>query len=287
MTKRITACIPYYQTRRYVRRAVESLLLQRHRDLTVVVVNDGDPDPPWRELAHINDRRLVRISLPYNYGPYFATAAVLNASPDEYFLIQDADDWSDENRISQLLRVIEHDCSDFAVSRQWWYVEQADGKHRPSDNRKGGMVDGASSPALRYRFPHHGLWRTRSLRMLGGYYGGFRVSYDVLLTNLVLLTGKVSYVAAPLYHYLIRRGSLTTSGTTGLASPLRAAVWKTISPIYERAYAWQVAMNDCQITSNQLMEWIRQSCRQYVDSTSLAALSDASERVAYALRSAR
>src|SRR5437588_10894426 len=65
---RVTACIPYFQTRRYIRRAVESLLKQTYHNLTVVVVNDGDPEPPWRELADINDRRLVRVSLPYNFG---------------------------------------------------------------------------------------------------------------------------------------------------------------------------------------------------------------------------
>src|ERR1700692_1505713 len=96
--RRIVACIPYYDCRRYVRRAVLSLLSQTHSNITVVVVNDGDPKSPWSELADIRDPRLVRFDMTANHGPYFASAVVLNATTAPYFLVQDADDWSTPDR---------------------------------------------------------------------------------------------------------------------------------------------------------------------------------------------
>src|SRR5262245_35812210 len=89
--QRVTVSIPYFRCKPYICRAVESILEQTYHHLTVVVVNDGDPEPPWDQLAHIDDPRLVRFNLAANYGRYFVDAVVLNATPDLYFVVQDAD----------------------------------------------------------------------------------------------------------------------------------------------------------------------------------------------------
>src|SRR5208282_5726799 len=94
----------------------ESLLTQTHRSLTVVVINDGDLDPPWARLAHIWDPRLVRFNLNANHGPYFATAVALNATSASFLLIQDADDWSSPNRVEVLLSNLQEHHTDFAFS---------------------------------------------------------------------------------------------------------------------------------------------------------------------------
>src|SRR5258708_34328454 len=111
---RITACVPYFRCNSHIRRAVESLLVQTQQNLRVVIINDGDPNPPWDCLADIDDSRLVRTTLTSNRGPYFATSVVLNATPDQYLLIQDADDWSAPGRVSRLLSQMMCDRSDFA-----------------------------------------------------------------------------------------------------------------------------------------------------------------------------
>src|SRR5450631_1770137 len=114
--RRILACIPYFNCKRYVRRAVDSLLTQTHRELTVLVVNDGDRDP-----------RLVRYSSNANHGPYFTLAAALDATTAPYLLIQDADDWSDPRRAALLLEMLQREGTDLAVSAQPQYVEQGNG----------------------------------------------------------------------------------------------------------------------------------------------------------------
>src|SRR5690606_4514374 len=96
----VVVSIPCFGCHRYIARSVESILQQTYTDIQVVVVNDGDPRPPWEALSHIDDPRLVRFSLPENYGPYFAHAVVLAATSSPYFLVQDADDWSDPERIA-------------------------------------------------------------------------------------------------------------------------------------------------------------------------------------------
>src|SRR5207245_3871142 len=109
-TKQVVACIPYFRCEEYVKQAVCSLLAQTHKDIVVVVINDGDLEtPPWPELSDITDPRLVRFDLAVNYGPYFALEICLRATKSPYFLIQDADDWSDLYRVEKLLYTLNND----------------------------------------------------------------------------------------------------------------------------------------------------------------------------------
>jgi len=244
--RRIVACIPYYNCRQYLRRAVTGLLSQTHRNLVVVVVNDGDPQAPWDLLADIADARLVRFNLAANRGPYFANAVVLNATSAPFFLVQDADDWSNPARAASLLDRLESDGSDFAVSAQLHFVGHGSDRRITAVRwaastadampRKRFTVSRALGPEFAYRAPHHGLFRSEALRRVGGYYGGFRVGYDTILTNFILMTGRISHVARPLYYRQVRPESLTHSPVTGNGSSFAASSQRAIVSLYRHCF---------------------------------------------------
>ena len=62
------------------------------------------------------------------------------------------------------------------------------------------------------------MFRREALERIGGYYAGFRMNYDTLLTNFLLMTGRVSFVDEPHYQYVIRPDSLSHSHATGVRS---------------------------------------------------------------------
>jgi glycosyltransferase involved in cell wall biosynthesis len=253
----VTACVPYFRCRKYIRRAVQSLLNQTYYDLKVIVVNDGDPTPPWDLLRDIHDHRLVRFDLHTNNGPYYASAVVLNATGSPYFLIQDADDWSDPRRTETLVRRLRRDGSDFAVSDQ--FVQG----HLPGRGLQTSSVLWRVPLNLRltsqymWRGPHHGLYRTKTLRALGGYYGGFRMSYDAFLINMVIMTGRISHVESPLYHRTVRLHSLTTSATTGMSSEYRRIVDLALAELYGKAFGWYQRYLAGEIDAVRLVRTIR------------------------------
>jgi glycosyltransferase involved in cell wall biosynthesis len=282
----VIASVPCFRTRPYVRRAVESLLAQTHRDLTVVVTADGDPDPPWAELAHIRDRRLIRFSLRKNHGPYFVHQVVLAASASPYFLIQDADDWSLQDRVSRLLETLVAEGSDMAFSAWQQYRVAGDGFLRPDSirwRRREAYPEGSCTGKPRVKTPrerflfdpvltddfdnrasHHGLFRRKALERIGGYYGGFRINYDTLLTNLLLTTGKVSFVDTPLYCYLLRNDSLSHSESTGAKSETRRRIKEQQAAIYREALQYRRAWIGQQLTSPEFMSRIRSLSTRFV-----------------------
>ena len=290
----ITACIPYYSCRRYVRRAVESLLRQTHRDLTVLVINDGDAVPPWDLLAGINDPRLVRFDLAANHGPYFAIAVAAGAAATPYLLIQDADDWSDPRRAATLLDLLRREGADLAVSAQAQYAETPrSGKvveTRWVQTSTSAMPPGpfiltrALGPEYAYRVPHMGLYRTEALRRIGGYYGGFRVGYDTLLTNLILMTGGVSHTPLSLYHRLMRPESLTHSPHTGTRSAEAKAAHHAIAELYRDCFQNYSNYLSGVLDSKQLGEAIRGIVSRNVTPADAAALTWETQRLRRVLR---
>jgi glycosyltransferase involved in cell wall biosynthesis len=289
----VVACIPYFHCPLHVARAVESLLAQTYKNLWVVVINDADPNPPWRSLSHIRDPRLVRYSLPQNRGPYFAMATVLNATAAPYFLVQDADDWSSPDRVQYLVTALERDRSDFAVSAQPQYVDTA-GKRKvvevrwtrssaSGNEREPFVLQTALTPQWDHRAPHHGLFRTSLLRELGGYYGGLRVGYDVLLTNLVLMAGRISHVPRPLYWRLLRSDSLTHAKSTGLGSEYANRTGVEIRRIYKACYAWYAQFLGQRISRDDLKRAIRVLCNSGLSETDRQALLHESKRLSYLL----
>ena len=243
----VVACIPYYRCQRYVRRAVESLLAQTHRDLTVVVVNDADFEtPPWPALADITDPRLIRFDLTENRGLYFAYAVAVGATNAEFFLTQDADDWSDPNRVRLCLAKMNEERSDFVISVQPQCQETASGKiavvathfQRRSHRERSGptILNTTLDNSYLYRACHHALFRTSTLSCIGGYYGGFRLHYDTLLTNLLLMVGKLSFIQSPLYYRFLWPGAQTSRPETGFGSEASLLAIQQQQQIYGQAF---------------------------------------------------
>ena len=235
--ERVTVSMPCLRGEAYLRRAVESVLAQTHADLRLIVVNDGG-QTPWDVLAGVDDDRLVRFELFRTHGRYFADAVTLQATSDPYFLIHDADDWSEPDRLARLLEARREISADAATAS--WMVDEGGGQpeatawvrtFRPT-------IEEPFTTRFVYRAPHHSLFRTRFLRELGGTYGGFRVAYDSLLMNFVLMAGRLAYVDAPLYHHLLRSDSLAHSEATGIGSPYREQVVRRLRAAYEDVFAY-------------------------------------------------
>jgi glycosyltransferase involved in cell wall biosynthesis len=291
--KHVIVCVPYYRCKVYVRRAVQALLAQTYSNITVVVVNDADFEtPPWPELSDIDDTRLVRFDLKENKGPYFATQLVLSATTAPYLLIQDADDWSHPERIQKLLAALDCDKADFAISAQSLFREELYSSGEPPDIRWVEKLNGTLllndltdkfkvntklTGHFLYRSAHHGLFRTEVLRKIGGYYGGFRTSYDTLLTNFILMVGKIAHVPEPLYYRLIRPTSLTQSVETGYRSVQRKQILLKLEEIYSTTYKFYKSYLRGKITGDNLIKSIRSTCENYIPGDDIQTISSESK----------
>lgn len=95
---RVSVIIPAYNCAPYVAIAVQSVLDQLHRDVQVIVVDDGSTDGTEKALSPFRDRiELIRQS---NGGVAAARNRGLRAASGEYIAFLDADDWWFPARLS-------------------------------------------------------------------------------------------------------------------------------------------------------------------------------------------
>ncbi|MCA9172877.1 MAG: glycosyltransferase, partial [Planctomycetales bacterium] len=229
---RVVVSTPQYGCVSQIRRAVDGVLGQTHRNLQLVVVNCGDPESPWDELADMEDPRLVRFELFENRGPYFAHQVVLQATEADYFVVQDADDWSEPPRVAMLLRALRqrHAVAAVSLDRQH-HVNGRVADSQPLNPRQ------APGPDLTHWANHHALFRVDALRAIGGYDAGFQLGYDTLLMSLLAMIGPIAQVDCVLYHRHHRPDSLTHHPTTGFGSERRNQAIAELRQLHDRVYA--------------------------------------------------
>ncbi len=273
---RVTVSIPYFGCADTIRRAVESILGQVHRDLTLVVVNDGD-ESPWRLLEDIDDERLIRFDLQSNRGRYFADAVVLNATDSTYFLVQDADDWSEPERISTLLQYLHKEQAVGAFSASKNHYERGQKGKRIIRQRPNQRLE--LSERLVHHIDHTGLYEVSALHAIGGYYGGFRVGYDTLITNLLLMTGRLAFTDDVLYHRFIRASSLTKGLPTRVGSEMRANALSRLRQMYTEAFYIHKEFLHDKLDREVLCQKIREICSRYIDPESATVLKNESRRL--------
>lgn len=266
----VTVAIPTFGPATHLRRAVESILAQTWRELRVVVVNDGG-DPPWEALTGVDDPRLVRFDLEENRGRYFADAVVLEATPDPFFAVLDADDWSEPDRLERLIARLQDEAADVAYSASWKCVPDA------PDDRWLESFAALRAPLGRdfVHRAHHpcALYSSEALRRLGGPFGGFRIGYDSLLVNLLRMTAEIAFEERPLTTYCMRPDSLTASAATGFGTAERERVWAALERVYQEARALHERHLAGAFRRETLAELIRQHIARGIDPADLQTLA--------------
>ncbi|MCW2751905.1 MAG: glycosyltransferase, partial [Aeromicrobium sp.] len=86
--------------------AVRSVLGQTHRNLELVVVDDGSSDQSHLDEVEGLDPRVRVVRLPENLGTYNARNVGIDATSGALITFQDSDDWSHPMRLETQVRVL-------------------------------------------------------------------------------------------------------------------------------------------------------------------------------------
>lgn len=118
MSALVSVIVPVYRVERYLQRCVDSILAQTHRDIEVILIDDGSPDHCGRicDDYALADSRVVVIHQA-NGGLSAARNAGLDVARGGFVTFVDSDDWIHRSLVAELLRVLEVAGADIAVCR--------------------------------------------------------------------------------------------------------------------------------------------------------------------------
>jgi len=205
----ISVIIPVYKTGRYLKRCIESVQAQTHRDLEIILINDGSPDNSLEICCYYaaKDRR-IKIVNKENGGVSSARNAGIDLASGEYIGFVDSDDYIEPDMFELLVQLITGHGADISICG---FYEERDGVTYGESEETGDVLvldrDRALELMFSYRYYRGYLWNKLFKSSL---FKESKIRLDETVTlcedllcvcRCILESKKVVYSDAPKYHY--------------------------------------------------------------------------------------
>lgn len=240
----ISIIVPIYNVEKELPRCVESLICQTHKNLEIILVDDGSPDncPEMCDEYAKKDSR-IRVIHKENGGLSDARNAGIRAATGKWLLYVDSDDYIELDSCEKLLAVAEKEEVDF-VQGAYVAISYANGcrktkVYRCSISHAGKDIYQARE-FLIYSIKQNELLHPAWCRL---YKRDFIISNHLffekglifedthLLPELFLLAKKIGYKDYPFYKYVKRDNSIMLSKPNNRKSQSAIKIfndWKSI-----------------------------------------------------------
>lgn len=211
----VSIIIPIYNIERYLDRCIASVANQTHKDLQIILVDDGSTDQSAEicDTWAIKDSRITVIHQE-NGGVSIARNRGLDAANGEYVLWVDSDDYIAPETVSKMLHVLEHSdvdmvICDFEKGTDDAFIFPGCEAHCEVIDKITALnriyVDSYS--ALRYAAPWLKLAK-RTLYQDIRYPDG-KIFEDIYTTHKLLYRcERIAVLDAPMFYYFQRPGSI-------------------------------------------------------------------------------
>ena len=107
MMHKLTVLMPVYNGQRFLREAIESILVQTLSDFEFLIINDGSTDSSREIILSFDDPRIRLVDNPTNTGLTKSLNRGLRLSKGEYIARQDSDDISYPKRLEREVQFLD------------------------------------------------------------------------------------------------------------------------------------------------------------------------------------
>lgn len=215
---KVSIIIPVYNLYNYISKCINSIISQTHKDLEIIIVNDGSTDNSISKINRLasTDNRIIVIDKK-NEGVSIARNTGIERATGKYIMFVDGDDWIDTDMVQQLVDKAEKDQADY-VGGGFIFED-------PDINKKRFSPDGfspvifESKDVLKNYLVGKYIWSS----VCGGIYlletikkhnirfvPEIKYAEDVFFTiNFMAFAKKVIICENHFYHVLVRASSVT------------------------------------------------------------------------------
>lgn len=105
--KKVSVIIPVYNSSKYLKECIDSVLNQSYKNLEVIIIDDKSSDNSLDIINSYKDKRIKLISLDKNSGVSVARNIGIDKSSGDYITFIDSDDYWDLDKIKKQVDFIE------------------------------------------------------------------------------------------------------------------------------------------------------------------------------------
>lgn len=209
----ISVVVPIYKVEKYLNDCVQSLLRQTYKNLEIILVDDGSPDNCGTMVDEYAEKHDNIIAVhKTNGGLSSARNEGLKHARGEYIAFVDSDDIVDQLYIEKLLEIIKDNECEIAVCR----FDKFEEEEPESSNIKGQITYFDKDRAFVEMFKNDSIgwnaWnKLYKIELFKGieYPVGMICEDKATTYKLILASNKIGYTQSVLYHYRIRKTSIS------------------------------------------------------------------------------
>jgi glycosyltransferase involved in cell wall biosynthesis len=123
---RVSILIPSFNHEAFVSEAIDSALASQHRDLEVIVVDDGSTDDTRTRLEEFRGDRRVQVFTQENQGAHAALNRAMELATGDVFFILNSDDAFFPDRVPRLVKELREQ-PDTVLAASWIQIVDVDG----------------------------------------------------------------------------------------------------------------------------------------------------------------
>lgn len=222
MEEKVSIIVPVYNTEKYLKECVDSVLNQTYRNLELILIDDGSTDQSGvccDAYAASDDR--VKVIHQENQGLSVTRNHGIQAASGNYILFMDSDDyWLDDEIVEKLMEIALKYGADLINYRYRHYIEEKESYVDCLPDYPQYYIGKTKEETLE-KLLEHGLFLASACNKMikkeliqehGLYFREGIVAEDVdWCARLMLASQKVDYCNADAYIYRQRNGSITHS----------------------------------------------------------------------------
>lgn len=219
MNKKVSIIVPVYNTSNYLDKCILSILNQSHKNIEIIVIDDGSTDNSLnilKEYAKQDNR--IKVLVQKNQGQGVARNYGIKEATGEYICFVDSDDRIDKSMIEKLLENIIYEEADFTSCLIAFEDEKKVTKYKKRFSvnflKKDEQIKDSYEVKNIFPIPCNKIYKTEFLRGNNIYFPEIRKNEDILFIHkIVLYSKKCSFINETLYYAYKRDGSTSRKVT--------------------------------------------------------------------------
>lgn len=216
----ITLIVPVFRAEAYLPICLDSILNQTHRNIEVILIDDGSPDGSGAICdAYAAADARVRVLHQQNMGVSAARNAGLTQAKGAYISFVDADDWVEPDYLSYLLKILPDDGVALSACNHYVFARGRDHAKYPVNNGVCVLTQRQSAENLLYHLPPDaspwGKLYAKELFDELRYPEGMLFEDTYLIADLIFAVGSVAFGNEPKYHYRFHEQTISKGTPVG------------------------------------------------------------------------
>lgn len=129
-SKMLSVIVPIYNTEKYIRECIDSIINQTYKNLDIILVDDGSTDSSGEIADEYREDSRVRVIHKNNRGPIKARLDGVKAAKGDFVTFVDADDWIDKNMYSCMMQKVNNNQIDMILCGMNGFYENGESHNK-------------------------------------------------------------------------------------------------------------------------------------------------------------